>query len=49
MKWLAIAFIIGQLYKTNPLAALIPLMLIHAADALIILILRPYIDDSGES
>lgn len=47
MKWLAIAFIIGQLYKTNPLAALIPLMIIHLVDAAILLFLKPYILDSG--
>lgn len=43
LKLVAIAFIIGQLYKTNPLAALIPLMVIHLADALIIGIKNPYI------
>ena len=47
MKWLAIAFLIGQLYKANPLAALLPLMFIHLADALIIALRNPYIEDSG--
>lgn len=49
MKWLAIAFLIGQLYKANPLAVLIPLMVIHLVDALIIAFRNPYIEDSGES
>ena len=47
LKLLAIAFIIGQLYKANPLAALIPLMVIHLIDAGIVLFLKPYILDSG--
>lgn len=47
VKLLAIAFIIGQTYKANPLAALIPLMAIHLTDAIIILVKNPYIEDSG--
>jgi len=43
LKWLAIAFIIGQLYKANPLISLIILMVIHLVDALIIIFRNPYI------
>lgn len=48
LKLLAIAFIIGQLYSANPLAALIPLIVIHLADAAVITFLNPFIEGSNE-
>ena len=42
IKLLIIALLIGLLYKANPLAILIPLMLIHLADALIIFLMKPF-------
>lgn len=49
LKWVAIAFLIGQLYKFNPLATLIPLIAIHLLDGLVITFINPYIEDMGES
>jgi hypothetical protein len=40
---LAIALLISQLYKTNPLATLIPLIFIHIIDAIILLYLKPLV------
>lgn len=43
-----IVFLISQLYAQNPLATLIPLILIHIADFAIIFKIKPYLEESDE-
>lgn len=43
LKLLIIATLIAQLYKSNPLAVLIPLVIIHILDAVLVAVLKPYI------
>ena len=45
LKLLIIATLVAQLYKTNPLAVLIPLVVIHIADAVLLYVYRPYLTD----
>ena len=45
LKLLIIATLVAQLYKANPLAVLIPLVLIHIADAVLLYVYRPYLTD----
>ena len=41
-KYLVIGLLTGLLYAANPLATLIPLIVIHLADGFIVLFVKPY-------
>jgi hypothetical protein len=41
-KLLIIGLLIPLLYKANPLATLIPLLILHLADGIFIIVLKPY-------
>ena len=41
-KLLTFALLIGLLYNANPLAVLIPLIIIHLAEAILIIVVRPF-------